>query len=108
MKILSREQHWIHTHFLTDCTSLSAARMREIVKEMVPFLRELRIVYGLRFTQVRNERTCRIVLECIPFTPTLERIQHRLQEVVRDIPARPAVTKSVREDKSASTAPISR
>jgi hypothetical protein len=92
MKILGREELWIHTHFLTDCVRLPEFRIREIVKEMTPFLRSLGIVYGLRVTQIQNERTCRIVLECIPFTETLERIQHKLQAVVRDIPARPPVT----------------
>jgi hypothetical protein len=100
MKILGREEHWIHKHFLTDCMSLSEARMREVVKEMLPRLRELGIVYGLHFTQVRDERTCRIVLECIPFAKTLDRIQQQLQVVVRDVPARPAVTKTVRDERS--------
>jgi hypothetical protein len=100
MKILGREEHWIHTHFLTDCTNLSEARMREIVQELLPYLRELGIVYGVRFTQVRDERTCRIVLECIPFPKTLDRIQQRLQDIVRHIPARPAVTKAVRREQA--------
>jgi hypothetical protein len=99
MKILGREELWIHTHFLTDCTSLPAFRMREIVKEISPFLRELGIVYGMHFTQVRDERTCRIVLECIPFAKTLDRIQQRLQEIVRDVPARPNVTRVVTNEK---------
>ena len=103
MKILAREEHWIHTHFLTDCTRLSEARMREVVKNMIPSLRELGIVYGMHFTQVRDERTCRIVLECIPFAPTLDRIQQKLQEVARDIPARPAVTQTVRDEQSHSS-----
>jgi hypothetical protein len=96
MKILGREEHWIHTHFLTDCTRLSEARMRKLLQAMVPFLREVGIVYGMHLTQVQGERTCRIVLECIPFAHTLDRIQQKLQEVVRDIPARPAVAKAVR------------
>jgi len=97
MKVLSREELWIHTHFLTDCTGLPAFRLREIVKEMAPFLRELGIVYGIHFTQVRDERTCRIVLECIPFRQTLDRIQHKLREVVGDIPTHPPVTRVARE-----------
>ena len=100
MKILGREELWIHTHFLTDCTRLSAARMREVVTAMLPSLRELGIVYGLHFTQVEDERTCRIVLECIPFAKTLALIQQQLQEVVREIPARPAVIKTVRDERS--------
>jgi len=99
MKILGREELWIHTHFLTDCTRLPEFRMREILREMAPFLRGAGIAFGLHFTQAENERTCRIVLECIPFAPTLERIQHKLQEVVRDIPSRPPVTKVVHDQK---------
>jgi hypothetical protein len=101
MKILGREEQWIHTHFLTDCTRLSERRMREVVKDMEPYLRELGLVYDIYyFTQMRDERTCRIVLECLPFSPTLNRIQQKLQEVVRDIPARPAVTKTVLDEQS--------
>ncbi len=95
MKILGREELWIHTHFLTDCTSLPEFRMREIVKQIVPFLRGVGIVFGIHFTQLPGEQTCRIVLECIPFAQTLDCIQQRLQEVVRDIPARPPVTQRV-------------
>lgn len=108
MKILGREEHWIHTHFLTDCLRLSDARMKEVVKQMTPRLRELGIVYGLRFTQIREERTCRIVLECIPFAKTLDRIQQTLQDIVRDIPSRPAVIKSVQVDHSPTPRPVSR
>jgi hypothetical protein len=100
MKILGREEHWIHTHFLTDCLSLSDARMREVVKNITPHLRALGIVYGMHFTQIGDERTCRIVLECIPFAKTLDRIQQVLQDIVRDIPSRPAVIKSVREEQT--------
>ncbi len=98
MKILGREELWIHTHFLTDCTRLPGFRMREILHVMVPFLRESGIAFGIHFTQAQHERTCRIVLECIPFPQTLDRIQHKLQEVVRAIPARPPVTKEVKEE----------
>lgn len=92
MKILGREEGWIHTHFLTDCVRLSSRRMRDIEKEMLPLLRQLGIAYGVHFTQLRDERTCRIVLECIPFTATLDRIQQHLQDVVREIPSRPPTT----------------
>jgi hypothetical protein len=108
MKILGHEVQWIHTHFLTDCTSLSEARMRTVAKDMTPHLRELGIVYGLHFTQVQSERTCRIVLECIPFPKTLEKIEKTLQAVVRDIPARPAVTQTVRDERSGTVLTASR
>lgn len=106
MKILGREKVWIHTHFLTDCVRLSAQRMRDIEKALLPTLRQLGIVFGIHFTQLRDERTCRIVLECLPFAATLDRIQQHLQEVVRDIPARPATTKVTPEEpRLASTPP---
>lgn len=93
MKVLDREELWIHTHFLTNCTSLAAFRMREIEKEIVPFLHELGIVYGIHFSQARDERTYRVVLDCIPFAKTLDHIQRKLQEIVHDILARPPTTK---------------
>jgi hypothetical protein len=77
--------------------------MRAVVKDMLPCLRELGIVYGMHFTQVKDERTCRIVLECIPFVKTLNVIQQRLQETVRDIPSRPAVIKTVRDERTATS-----
>ena len=92
MKILGREELWIHTHFLTDCTRLSSQRMRDIEKAVLPFLRQLGIVYSVHFTQLRDERTCRVVLECIPFSETLDRIQQKLQNVVQEIPSRPPTT----------------
>ncbi len=108
MKILGREVQWIHTHFLTDCTNLSDMRMREVVKDMTPHLRQMGIVYGLHFTQVHDERTCRIVLECIPFAKTLDLIEQQLQVVVCDIPSRPAITKTVREERSGAVLTASR
>ena len=98
MKILGREELWIHTHFLTDCTRLSSQRMRDIEKAVLPFLRQLGIVYGVHFTQLRDEHTCRVVLECIPFAETLDRIQQKLQNVVRGIPSRPPTTKVTAEE----------
>jgi hypothetical protein len=98
MKILEREEVWIHTQFLTDCVRLSSQRMRDIEKELLPKLRQLGIVFGIHFTQLRDERTCRIVLECRPFAATLDRIQEHLQDVVRDIPSRPPITKVTSEE----------
>lgn len=98
MKIFGREELWIHTHFLTDCIRLSSQRMQDIEKAMLPFLRQLGIVYGVHFTQLRDERTCRVVLECIPFAETLERIQQKLQDIVREIPSRPPTTKVTAEE----------
>lgn len=102
MKILGREEVWIHTHFLTDCIRLSSQRMREIEKQTLPLLRQLGIVYGLHFTQLRDERTCRIVLECIPFAATLDHIQQHLQDVVREIPSRPPTARVSSEEPQLS------
>lgn len=77
--------------------------MREVIQEVIPFLRELEIVYGVHFTQLHDERTCRIVLECIPFPQTLDRIQEKLHDVVREIPSRPPTTNVVVEKPSQRT-----
>lgn len=108
MKILGREEQWIHTHFLTDGTRLSETHMKKVTTDLTPYLRELGIVYGVHFTRLRDERRCRIVLECIPFPTVLDRIQRRLQEVVRDIPARPPVTTVTWDEQSQSTLVSSR
>ena len=106
MKILGREGVWIHTHFLTDCVRLSSRRMRDIEKELLPRLRQLGIVFGIHFTQLRDERTCRIVLECMPFAATLDRIQQHLQDVVRDIPSRPPTTTVIPEESPPASAAL--
>ena len=62
MKILGREELWIHTHFLTDCTRLPEFRMREILKEMGPFLRESGIAFGLCTS--RRHKTNGLVASC--------------------------------------------
>lgn len=72
--------------------------MRDIEKAVRPFLRQLGIVHGVHFTQLRDEHTCRVVLECIPFAKTLDRIQQKLQDVVREIPSRPPTTKVMTEE----------
>jgi len=105
MKILGREELWIHTHFLTDCIRLSSQQMRDIEKAVLPFLRQLGIVYGVHFTQLWDEHTCRVVLECIPFAQTLDRIQQKLQDIVREIPSRPPITKVTAEGTAKNLAP---
>ena len=89
MKILRRERAWIHTHFVTDCLQIRPARMREVVKEMTPTLRELGIVVGLHFAQPEGRDTVDIVLECIPEATTLDYIEARLRDVVKPIPRKP-------------------
>jgi len=89
MKILRRERAWIHTHFVTDCLQIRPARMREIIGEMTPTLRELGIVVGLHFAQPEGRDTVDIVLECIPEETVLDYIEVRLRDVVKHIPRKP-------------------
>ncbi len=63
--------------------------MRQISSGMEVFLRRLGIVYGVHLEGVKGEKGIRIVLECIPFPSTLDRIQSKLQGIVKKIPARP-------------------
>ncbi|HSF33818.1 MAG TPA: hypothetical protein VLK82_25565 [Candidatus Tectomicrobia bacterium] len=89
MNILERRHTWLHTHFLTDCERLPPHRMREIESQIVPVLRNLRIVYDIHFDAHRDDPGVRIVLECIPLPNTLELIELELKRIVEPIPARP-------------------
>jgi len=66
--------------------------MRHIELQIEPFLRGLGIVYGIHFEQHEGEKGLHIVLECIPFPSTLEKIEARLREIVKDIPSKPVPT----------------
>jgi len=92
MKILGRSHDMVHTHFLTDCIYLPEDRGREIKRQLGPLLRELRIVYGIHFRETAGQEGLTIVLECIPFRETLDRIEARLKEIVKDMPSRPRRT----------------
>jgi hypothetical protein len=74
--------------------------MRAIEKQILPVLRQMGIVYGLHFIQLHSERTCRVVLECIPFSETLDRIRQKLQNVGQEIPSRPPTTKVTTAESS--------
>jgi len=100
MRILERRELWIHTHFLTDCVRLSEDRGQQIQEQIQPFLKKLGIVYGLHFEERPGEKGLRIVLECIPFRETLERIHLELQRIVKDIPAKPRPTRMIRFEKA--------
>ncbi len=93
MEILRTEKTWIHTHFITDCVYLPADRAREIRKAMAPVLEEHRLVFGIHFEAAREEAGVVIVLECLPFPPTLEAVTTELSRVIAPIPARPRRTK---------------
>jgi hypothetical protein len=91
MKILRRQRVWIHTHFVTDCTFLPDHHARAIRRKMDALLDELGIVFGIHFAS-SDERALSIVLECVPLTDTLERIEVQLADLIKDIPARPRKT----------------
>jgi hypothetical protein len=91
MKILRREEIWIHTHFVTDCAYLADHHAREIRRKMDQVLDEARIVFGIHFDS-KGEGGLRIVLECIPLPETMRRIEPALTEIVKPIPARPRKT----------------
>lgn len=92
MKILRREEIWIHSHFVTDCTHLPEHRAREIRRKMDRVLDRLGIVFGIHFDS-RGDEGLRIVLECIPLPDTMERIESALAATIEPMPARPRRTK---------------
>ncbi len=90
MKVVKREEVWIHTHFLTDASSLPLKERRRIQWEMEGFLRGLGIVYGIHFKE--GERLT-VVLECIPEKDKIERIEGRLRKLLEGVKPKPKVTK---------------
>ncbi len=90
MKVLGREEVWIHTHFLTDAKTLELSQRQRIRLEMEGFLRTLGIVFGIHFKE--GERI-RVVLECIPEREKLERIEQKLQELLKEIKPKPRVVR---------------
>ncbi|GIX46176.1 MAG: hypothetical protein KatS3mg131_0387 [Candidatus Tectimicrobiota bacterium] len=104
MEILERRQTWLHTHFITDCVRLSEAKGREIAAALAPVLRQHHIVFGIHFEESRHDPGIRIVLECIPLPPVLERIEAALRRIVAPIPARPTPTRVVVAEAAETTA----
>ena len=90
MKIVRREEVWIHTHFITDTKSLGTQERQRIKWEMEGFLRSLGIVFGIHFQE--GERV-RVVLECLPEERNLEAIHSKLQEVIKDMGPKPKVVR---------------
>lgn len=92
MKVLRREETWIHTHFVTDCQYLPADEARRIRRSMKRLLDKLGIVFGIHFESAAEDGL-RIVLECIPLPDALETIESKLAEVVAPIAPRPRETR---------------
>ena len=99
MKIQRRQQVWIHTHFITDCTFLPEHHARDIRGKMDALLEELGIVFGIHFAPA-DRGVLSIVLECVPRIHTLEKIEARLADFLKDIPARPRKTQVRVEEPS--------
>ncbi len=91
MKILRREQVWIHTHFVTDCSYLPDHFAREIKQKADRLLDNLGIVFGIHFDP-RGEEGLRLVLECIPLPETMKKIETSFREILEPIPSRPRKT----------------
>ena len=92
MKIVRRQEMWIHTHFVTNCTYLPDHHAREIRRKVNRLLEQLGIVVGLHFDE-KYDGGLRIVLECIPLPETMEKVESGLAEMIEPIPARPRKTK---------------
>jgi hypothetical protein len=92
MKVLRREEIWIHTHFVTDCAYLPDHSAREIHQKMGRVLDKLGIVFGIHF-DARGDEGLRIVLECIPFPETMAEIESSLEKIIEPVPARPRRTR---------------
>jgi len=93
MKILQREELWIHTHFITDCVYLPDHQAREIRAKIARVLDELGIVFGIHFDSRPGEKGLSVVLECIPLPESMRKIESALAETIRPIPSQPRKTK---------------
>ena len=92
MKIVRRQEMWIHTHFVTNCTYLPDHLAREIRRKVNRLLEKLGIVFGIHFDE-KYDGGLRIVLECIPLPETMEKVESGVAEIIEPIPARPRKTK---------------
>jgi hypothetical protein len=91
MRVLGREEIWIHTHFVTDCRYLPDHVARETRRKIDRVLDRLGIVFGIHF-DCRGEEGLRIVLECIPLRETMQQIEAALTALIEPIPSRPRRT----------------
>jgi len=91
MKIVRREEIWIHTHFVTDCTYLPDHEARRVRHRTARLLDQVGIVFGIHFDD-RGDRGLRIVLECIPLPETMRKIETELAKIVEPIPSRQSKT----------------
>jgi hypothetical protein len=92
MRILRREEVWIHTHFVTDCTYLPDYHAREIASKMDRVLEALGIVFGIHFDSDPREKGLTIVLECVPLPETMSKVEAALAAITKPIPSRPRRT----------------
>lgn len=92
MRILRREEIWINTHFVTDCSYLPDHAAREIGRKMDRVLESLGIVFGIHFDS-RGGEGVRIVLECIPLREKMQQIEAELTALIEPIPSRPRRTR---------------
>ncbi len=90
MKVIKREEVWIHTHFIVDARDIEPKEKRRIKLEMEGFLRGLGIVFGIHFKE--GERL-RVVLECIPERENMSRIEEKLKALLEPIRPKPKVKK---------------
>lgn len=107
MKILRREEIWIHTHFVTDCRYLPDHEARRVRHRVERLLDQLGIVFGIHWYD-RADRGLRIVLECIPLPETMRKIEAELAKIVEPIPSRPRKTDVLIEPprRSAGSPPL--
>lgn len=90
MRVVKREEVWIHTHFVLDSKELDVRERERIKLEMEGFLRNLHIVFGIHF---KEGETLRVVLECIPEKEKLEKIQKKLDELLEPLKPKPKTVK---------------
>ena len=88
MKIVNVRETWIHTHFLVDGWEILPDERFKIDMRMTPELKQLGIQYGLHYERKPQAQGCAIVLECIPFPKTKDRIKSLIEEVIKELPAR--------------------
>lgn len=97
MRILRREEVWIHTHFVLDSKELDPKDRQKVKLEVESFLRSLNIVFGIHFREGEN---LRVVLECIPEKEKLAKIEERLNEILKPFKPKPPIKRIILEGKN--------